>query len=112
MLVFWRENPRYTSVGDNAPICCLPNAKKTHKEEDSSHSNLLLILAPRYPSEKWRKERQKKKRIFLDKWEAEYLFTYVRQTCLFYTYRRHETKHQDKYKDMDMTERSKKVEEM
>lgn len=50
----------------------------------------------------------------------EYLFTYVkdRQVCLVcganvaITYRRHEVKHKDKYKDLDMTERSKKVEEM
>uniref|UniRef100_A0AAZ3REG1 SPIN-DOC-like zinc-finger domain-containing protein n=1 Tax=Oncorhynchus tshawytscha TaxID=74940 RepID=A0AAZ3REG1_ONCTS len=64
-------------------------------------------------------------RSFLDKWEAEYLFTYVKDkpVCLVcgvnvavskeYNIRRHyETKHHDKYKDLDMTQRSQKVEEM
>ena len=64
-------------------------------------------------------------RSFLDRWEAEYLFTYVkdRTICLVcganvaitkeYNIRRHyETKHHDKYKAMDLTQRRQKVEEM
>uniref|UniRef100_A0A3P9DNK1 SPIN-DOC-like zinc-finger domain-containing protein n=1 Tax=Maylandia zebra TaxID=106582 RepID=A0A3P9DNK1_9CICH len=64
-------------------------------------------------------------RSFLDRWETEYLFTYVkdRPVCLVcgahvaltkeYNIRRHyETKHQEKYKDLDMTQRRRKAEEM
>ncbi|XP_031655934.1 general transcription factor II-I repeat domain-containing protein 2-like [Oncorhynchus kisutch] len=70
-------------------------------------------------------KRKAENRSFLDKWEAEYLFTYVKDkpVCLVcgvnvavskeYNIRRHyETKHHDKYKDLDMTQRSQKVEEM
>lgn len=60
---------------------------------------------------------------FVGRWEAEYLFTYVkdRPACLVcganvsikkdYNIRRHyEMKHQDKYKDLDMTQRGQRVE--
>lgn len=69
-------------------------------------------------------KRKADNRNFLDRWETEYLFTYVkdRPVCLIcgvnvaitkeYNIRRHETKHHDKYKDLDMTQRSQKVEEM
>ena len=61
-------------------------------------------------------KRNAENRTFLDRWETEYLFTYVkdRPVCLVcganvsvtkeYNIRRHyETKHQDKYKDLDTT---------
>ena len=61
-------------------------------------------------------KRKAENRTFLDRWETEYLFTYVkdRPVCLVcganvsvtkeYNIRRHyETKHQDKYKDLDTT---------
>ena len=67
--------------------------------------------------------KRKAENSFLDRWEAEYLFTYVkdRPVCLVcganvaitkeYNIRRHyEMKHHDK--DMDMTQRRQKVEEM
>ena len=70
-------------------------------------------------------KRKAKNRSFLEKWETEYLFTHVKDipTCLVcganvaitkeYNIRRHyETKHHDKFKDMDMTQRHQKVEEM
>lgn len=70
-------------------------------------------------------KRKAENRSFLDRWEEEYLFIYVkdRPVCLVcgvnvaitkeYNIRRHyETKHHDKYKDLDMTQRRQKVEEM
>ncbi|CAI5691491.1 unnamed protein product [Oreochromis niloticus] len=70
-------------------------------------------------------KRKNENRSFLDRWETEYLFTYVkdRPVCLVcgahvaitkeYNIRRHyETKHQEKYKDLDMTQRRQKAEEM
>ena len=70
-------------------------------------------------------KRMGENRTFLDRWETDYLFTYVKDkpVCLVcganvsiikeYNIRRHyETKHQDKYKDLDMTQRSQEVEEM
>ena len=70
-------------------------------------------------------KRKAENRTFLDRWETEYLFTYVKDTpvCLVcganvsvtkeYNIRRHyETKHQDKYKDLDTAQRSQKVMEM
>lgn len=70
-------------------------------------------------------KRKAENRSFLDRWEAEYLFTYVkdRPVCLVsgatvaitkeYNIRRHyEMKHHDKYKDLEMTQRRQKVEEM
>ena len=70
-------------------------------------------------------KRKGENRTFLDRWETDYLFTYVKEkpVCLVcganvsiikeYNIRRHyETKHEDKYNDLDMTQRSQKVEEM
>lgn len=70
-------------------------------------------------------KRKAENRSFLDRWEAEYLFIYVkdRPVCLVcgvnvavtkeYNIRRHyETKHHDKYKNLNMTQRRQKVEEM
>ncbi|XP_061765856.1 general transcription factor II-I repeat domain-containing protein 2-like [Nerophis ophidion] len=70
-------------------------------------------------------KRKIENRTFLDRWETEYLFICVkdRPVCLVcganvsvtkeYNIRRHyETKHQDKYKDLDTTQRSQKIEEM
>ena len=64
-------------------------------------------------------------RSFQDRWEADYLLVNVkdRPVCLVcganvavrkeYNIRRHyETKHQDKYKDLDMKQKLQKVEEM
>ncbi|XP_026025096.1 general transcription factor II-I repeat domain-containing protein 2-like [Astatotilapia calliptera] len=68
-------------------------------------------------------KRKNENRSFLDRWETEYLFTYVKErpVCLAcgahvaltkeYNIRRHyETKHQEKYKDM--IQRCRKAEEM
>lgn len=70
--------------------------------------------------------KRKADRSFLDRWEAEYLFTYVHTYTLF-TYlcganvaiskernirRHHETKHQDKHKDLEVTQGCQKAEEM
>lgn len=70
-------------------------------------------------------KRKAENRTFLDRWESDYLFIYVkdRPVCLVcganvsvtkeYNIRQHyETKHYDKNKDLDMTQRSQKVEEM
>ncbi|XP_028663975.1 general transcription factor II-I repeat domain-containing protein 2-like [Erpetoichthys calabaricus] len=69
-------------------------------------------------------KRKGENRTFRDRWETEYMFTYLkdRPVCLVcganvsvpkeYNLRRHyETKHQDMYKDLDTTQRSQKVEE-
>lgn len=70
-------------------------------------------------------KRKAENRSFLDRWKAEYLFIYVkdRPVCLVcgvnvavtkeYNIRQHyETKHHDKYKNLNMTQRRQKVEEM
>lgn len=70
-------------------------------------------------------KRKAENRNFLDKWEAEYIFTYIkdRPVCLVcganvaitkeHNIRRHyETKHQEKYKVPDMTQRLHKAEGM
>jgi len=87
---------------------------------DSRHDSAGNVL----PLPKMAK-RKRENRSFLDRWETEYLFTYVkdRPVCLVcganvaitkeYNIRRHcETKHHDKYKDLDMTQRRQKIEEM
>lgn len=48
---------------------------------DSIHSNPMLFLALCYPSQKCQKEKAEN-RTFLDRWEAEYLFTYVKDTLV------------------------------
>ena len=71
------------------------------------------------------KRRKMENRSFQDRWEADYLFVNVkdRPVCLVcgadvavtkeYNIRRHyETKHQDKYKDLDMKQKLQKEEEM
>lgn len=84
----------------------------------------MLILAPPYPSEKFQKEKQpfiSENRIFLDKWEAEYLSTYVNDgpVCIVCEANvehkednvrwHYKTQQKDKHKDLAMTQRHQKV---
>ena len=84
-----------------------------------SYYNSSTVIPPKMA------KRKGENRTFLDRWETDYLFMYVKDkpVCLVcganvsiikeYNIRRHyETKHQDKYKDLDMTQRSQEVEEM
>ena len=83
------------------------------------------MLSIRIPVPTQNDEKKNKKRAFLERSQAEYLFTYVedRPVCLVFganvaitkeynIRRRYKTKHQDKYKNLKMTQNCQKVEEM
>ncbi|KAL7858561.1 hypothetical protein AOLI_G00186630 [Acnodon oligacanthus] len=105
--------------GRKAPLTPPPRVSLVVHAATSQHSRHRVTLFPNMA------KREAENRTFLRRWEAEYLFTCVedRAVCLVCgasasvttenNIRRHyETKHQNRYKNLDMTRRSPKEEEM